>query len=65
MSLEQLEQTPDDLDLSEILWMARALKITVHVRGTDSAPVVEFRDKYTRRVVGGSEFKRRVRESGI
>lgn len=49
-----------DDDVANISRLARLLGISVHVRGPDTAPAVEFRDKTTRRVVGGKEIKRRL-----
>lgn len=50
----------NDQELADILKIAKQANVTIHVRGTDKHPVVELRDKRTRQVVGGSEFKRRV-----
>lgn len=49
-----------DADVAEAMDFCLELGVTVHVRGTDSAPVVEFRDRWTRRVVGGTELKSRM-----
>lgn len=50
-----------DEDVAEYLKMLRECKVTLHVRGTDRNPVVEYRDKRTRKVVGGIEMKKRIR----
>lgn len=52
-----------DDDIVQAMKEARHCRVTVHVRGTDDRPVVEFRDKYDRRVVGGIELKRRMARS--
>lgn len=49
-----------DAELAAALEIARRARVTVHVRGTNSRPVIECLEKGTRRVVGGSELKRRL-----
>lgn len=50
----------DDEATADAMNLARELGLTVHVRGTDGSPVVELRDRLTRRVVGGTELRRRM-----
>lgn len=50
----------DDTDVVKAIEYAKKARVTIHIRGTDDAPVVEFKDKYSRRVVGGIELKRRL-----
>lgn len=52
----------DDSDIVEVMRLAKLAGVTVHVRGSDERPVIEFRDKWTRKVVGGIELKRRLKE---
>lgn len=47
-------------DVTETIDLCLELGVTVHVRGTDASPVVEFRDRWTRRVVGGTELRARM-----
>ena len=49
-----------DSDVVEAMKCCRRARVTVHVRGTDERPVIEFKDKKTRRIVGGIEMKRRL-----
>lgn len=49
-----------DIADAEVMKLCKELRLTVHVRGTDTHPVVEFRCKGTRRVIGGIELKRRM-----
>lgn len=49
-----------DDDVALAMGFARKAGVTVHLRGTDLHPVVELKDKRTRRVVGGIELKRRI-----
>lgn len=59
----ELERTVrDDSDVVEVMIILRELKLTLHVRGSDEHPVVEFRHKKSRRVVGGIELKRLMLE---
>lgn len=60
MEIEEIKQVKRDAELAEILAMVRRCGVTVHVRGTDDAPVVEFRDKRTCKVVGGKEMRKRL-----
>ena len=39
------------------------LGVTTHVRGTETRPVIEFKDKLTRKIVGGREIKQRIRNA--
>lgn len=48
----------DDSDVVEAMKNLKRLGLTVHVRGTDERPIVEFRHKYGRRVVGGIELRK-------
>lgn len=54
-----------DAATAEIMRVCRLLGVTLHVRGSDAAPVIEFREKRTRRIVGGSEIRRRLADRGI
>lgn len=48
----------DDSDVVKAINICERFGITVHVRGTDERPIVEFKRKGTRSVIGGSELKR-------
>jgi hypothetical protein len=48
----------DDSDVANAIYLAKKLGITIHVRGTDSHPVVEFKHKWSGKIVGGIELKR-------
>lgn len=48
-----------DEELASILVLARKVRVTVHVRGTDSHPIVELRDRYTKYTIGGTELRKR------
>ena len=50
----------DDSDVVEVMRLAKAAKVTVHVRGDDRRPVVEMKCKFSRRIVGGIELRRRL-----
>lgn len=50
----------EDVELAEVMHMARAIRVTIHIRGSDTHPVVEIRDKRSRQVIGGIELKRRL-----
>jgi hypothetical protein len=50
-----------DQDVADHLDICKTAGVTVHVRGDDARPVIEFRDKRTRRVVGGIEMKKRLK----
>jgi hypothetical protein len=49
-----------DEQVAKYLEICKHANVTVHVRGKDEKPVLEFLDKDTRRVVGGIEMKRRL-----
>lgn len=49
-----------DADTAFVMTMCRALGVTVHIRGTDDRPVIEVKDRRTRRIVGGIDLKRRA-----
>jgi hypothetical protein len=49
-----------DQDVADQVDLIQKAGVTVHIRGDDRNPVIEFRDKLTRRVVGGVEMKRRI-----
>lgn len=53
----------NDSDVVEVMRLAKAIGVTVHVRGTDERPVVEIKDKASRRIVGGIELRRRMERS--
>ena len=55
-----MTQYESDRELAEALEAFRRCDVRVHVRGTDAASVVEFRDKRSGRVVGGKEMRRRL-----
>jgi len=55
------DKLESDKELAEILAMARACSVTIHVRGTDKRPVVEILNKPSypslpRKVVGLKEL---------
>lgn len=50
----------NDDDVVNAMAYAKHCNVRIHVRGTDERPVVEPIDKTTRRVVGGTELKRRM-----
>jgi hypothetical protein len=54
---------PDE-DILDVMEVCRALKVSVHVRGTDANPKIELRCKFSRRIVGGIELKERIRRYG-
>ena len=54
----------NDDDVVYAMRFCKALRIGVYIRGTDSHPVVEIRDKYSRRIIGGIELKRRIKNHG-
>lgn len=49
-----------DNEVAKHLDICKHVNVTVHIRGTDANPVIEFKDKRTRRIVGGIEMKRRL-----
>jgi len=61
MSDRQASSMTDDLKTSEAVQFCQALQITVHIRGTDERPVIEYKDKFTGRIVGGIELKKRIK----
>lgn len=52
-----------DDDIVQAMGFVRKEGVMVHVRGTDERPIVELRDKWSRRVVGGIELKRRMEQA--
>lgn len=52
--------TPDE-DVVYVMRICNAIGVTVHVRGTDERVVVEYKDRKTKRIVGGIELKRRIK----
>lgn len=61
MSVQRANLTMEDLKTSEAVQFCQALQITVHIRGTDDRPVIEYKDKFTGRIVGGIELKKRIK----
>lgn len=53
-----------DEEIAKVIALATRLRITIHIRGTDERPVVQFRDKFFRTEVGGIELKRRMKAAG-
>lgn len=54
------DQGGDDAEIGAMIAELRRIGVTVHVRGSDRSPVVEWRDKRSGRVVGGIEMKKRL-----
>jgi len=54
------DQGSDDAEIGAMIAELRRIGVTVHVRGSDHSPVVEWRDKRSGRVVGGIEMKKRL-----
>lgn len=49
-----------DQDVADQIKLLRQAGVTVHIRGDDTRPVIEFKDNRTRRVVGGIELRKRL-----
>lgn len=47
-----------DTDVVEVMRLCKALNVTVHVRGTDEDPRVEFRSKRNRKPIGEKDLRR-------
>lgn len=48
-----------DTDTRYVIDWCKATRLTVHVRGTDDRPVIEFKDKADRKICGFVEVRRR------
>lgn len=54
-----------DQAVAEVLRVCRLIGVRLHVRGTDTHPVIELRERRTGAVVGGTEVRRRLAREGI
>lgn len=57
-----MTQEEVDADAAFVMACCKKAAITVHIRGTDERPVIEFKEQRSRRVVGMSEVKKRLRK---
>lgn len=54
--------TESDKELAEILDKVRRIGAKLHVRGTDKNPVVELRERFSGKIIGGVELRRRLQQ---